>query len=31
MQTLLGHSRLLTTERFYAFHSHRLAVQQVCV
>ena len=28
IQTLLGHSRLSTTERFYAFHSHRLAVQR---
>lgn len=28
IQTLLGHSRLSTTERFYAFHSQRLAVQR---
>jgi integrase len=29
IQTLLGHSSPSTTERFYAFHSHRLAVQRV--
>lgn len=28
IQTLLEHSSLRTTERFYAFHSQRLAVQR---